>query len=213
MKDDKNAGLFWGSDGHLSNLSCFVLLFAATSRMAHAILISIVIFLVFPITSSVLKSSSILIPKRHEFFIRVIVVSAFTVMSSRLFSILWPIAVRDCALCLGAIPFCYMSGSYNLRYESKSPLATLMLSVKDALIFSALAFSLALVREPFGYGALSVPGPEGVIEFFGLNAVSNFGARFASAGAGAFILIGYLVALYRKIRFRLYGKPLCGENE
>jgi hypothetical protein len=45
-----------------------------------------------------------------------------------------------------------------------------------------------------------------------LHADSNFGSRFASAGAGAFILIGYSVALFRKIRFRLYGKPLCGDN-
>jgi len=213
MKIDKNAGFFWGSDGHLSSLSNFVLLFAVTSRMAHAILISLVVFLVFTITSLVMKASAILVPRRHDFFIRVLIVSAFTAVASRLFSIFWPITVRDCAFYLGAIPLCYLSGSFNLRCESKSPLAALILSIKDTLVFSALAFALALVREPFGYGAISVPGPEGVIEFFGLNAVTNVGARFASAGAGAFILIGYLVALYRKIRFRLYGKPLCGENE
>jgi len=213
MKDDRNAGLFWGSEGQLSSLSCFVLLFAVTSRMAHTILISIVIFLIFPITSVVLKSSTILIPPRHDFFIRIIVVSALTAIASRLFSIPWPLTVRDCAFYLGAIPLCYVSGSYKLRFESTSTLSTLVLSAKDALVFSTLAFAFALVREPFGYGALSVPGPDGVVEFFGLNAVSNLGARFASAGAGAFILIGYIVALYRKIRFRLYGKPLCGDNE
>ena len=213
MKNDKNTGLFWGSEGQLSSLTFFVLLFSVTSRMAHTILISIVIFLVFPITSSILKSSTFLIPRHHDFFIRVVVVSAFTAIASRLFSIIWPIPVRDCAFYLGAIPLCYISGAYNLRFESKSTLSAFVLSIKDALVFSILAFALALVREPFGYGALSVPGPEGVVEFFGLNEVSDFGARFASAGAGAFILIGYIVALYRKIRFRLYGKPLCGDNE
>jgi len=213
MKDDKDTGLFWGSEGQLSSLSCFVLLFAVTSRMAHTILISSVIFLVFPITSAILKSSAILIPQRHDFFIRMVIVSALTAIASRLFSIPWPIPVRDCAFYLGAIPLCYVSGSYKLRFESKSTLAALVSSAKDALVFSVLAFALVLVREPFGYGALSVPGPEGAIEFFGLSAVSSFGARFVSAGAGAFILIGYIVALYRKIRFRLYGKPLCGDNE
>jgi hypothetical protein len=83
----------------------------------------------------------------------------------------------------------------------------------EASILLGLALILAIVREPFGYGTLSLPAAEGISVLFTHEKAAAYSLRTVSATAGGFLLIGCFLALYRKIRFRLLGDPSCGEND
>jgi hypothetical protein len=70
----------------------------------------------------------------------------------------------------------------------------------EALSLGLLIVAFALIREPFGYMALSVPGGmQGIIE---LRYDGDFivPMRVVSSSAGALILLGYATALFQGIR-------------
>jgi hypothetical protein len=76
----------------------------------------------------------------------------------------------------------------------------------EALVLGALLVALALIREPWGLGSLSIPGGTfGIIELFNYNTGGIVPLRIISGSTGAFLLLGYGVALFRFYRTRIAG--------
>jgi hypothetical protein len=69
----------------------------------------------------------------------------------------------------------------------------------EGMSLSALILGLALIREPLGYGTLSFPGgAQGIAVLFTFPPGIQLPIRIASASAGAFFLLGYGIALFRR---------------
>jgi putative effector of murein hydrolase LrgA (UPF0299 family) len=76
----------------------------------------------------------------------------------------------------------------------------------EALVLGALLVALALIREPWGLGSLSIPGGIfGIIVLFSYNTGGIVPLRIISSSTGAFLLLGYGVALFRFCRTRIAG--------
>jgi hypothetical protein len=76
----------------------------------------------------------------------------------------------------------------------------------EAVVLGGLLVALALIREPLGLGSLSIPGGIfGIIELFNYNTGGIVPLRIISSSTGAFLLLGYGVALFRFYRNRIAG--------
>jgi Na+-transporting NADH:ubiquinone oxidoreductase subunit NqrD len=70
--------------------------------------------------------------------------------------------------------------------------------VIDALKLSALIIVLSLIREPLGYATLSLPfGSGGITELFNQDGAFAFPIEIVSVSSGAFLILGFIVALFR----------------
>lgn len=204
---------FWAQRGPLQSLSCAVLFIAASDRLSHALIVSLSVFLVYslsPLFSGLGEQS---VPGRVRIFIRVITVSAVGAVVARIAVLFWPVAANSLTLYLGAVPVCLLASGLLDSAEARSPLRSAAEGAQDALVVALLTVSLALIREPLGYGVLSLPARDGYLLLFRNDRLQAAAAHAASATAGALILLAYVLALYRCVRFRLYGIPVNGEGE
>jgi hypothetical protein len=72
------------------------------------------------------------------------------------------------------------------------------------VVLGGVLVALALIREPLGLGSLSIPGGVfGIIELFNYNRGGIVPLRIISSSTGAFLLVGFGVALVRFYRNRI----------
>lgn len=200
-------------NGLLPSLSGAVLLIGATDRLAHAVIVGASVFVVYATVPVVLRLAEPVVPASHKTWIRVLFAAAVAAVFSRVAGMVWPLLVRELALYLGMVPLCLISSGLIDRTESGRRLKTLKRSVFEASVLCGLALAFALIREPFGFGVLSMPSGDGISLLFSRERAAAVSLRSASATSGGFLLLGYLIAVYRKIRFRLLGTPSGGEDD
>ena len=59
----------------------------------------------------------------------------------------------------------------------------------------------AIIREPFGYSSLSLPGgSQGMVFLFYGDSQSVLPVRLITSSSGALMLMGYLMGLYRHFK-------------
>jgi Na+-transporting NADH:ubiquinone oxidoreductase subunit NqrD len=97
-----------------------------------------------------------------------------------------------------------MSTGFFEAAESLDPFEAISRAMFEAVVFSGVIIAISLIREPFGMGALSIPGSaQGIIEIYeGQNAETFLPGRILSISAGGLLLLGYIIALYRYFRDR-----------
>jgi hypothetical protein len=93
------------------------------------------------------------------------------------------------------------SGIFN-RVKSYDLGEAVTLSCREAGIISLLIVGFALIREPVGFAALSLPGgAQGFIELFSAGSPGGFfPIRVISSSAGALIILGYGLSVYAYFR-------------
>jgi hypothetical protein len=72
----------------------------------------------------------------------------------------------------------------------------------EALVLGGLIIALSLIREPWGFGSISVPGGQGITELLSLAGSRFFPVRVISSSAGGLLLLGYALALFRRFQNR-----------
>jgi uncharacterized membrane protein len=87
--------------------------------------------------------------------------------------------------------------------------------VVEAFTLSGIIVGLALIREPLGFGTISVPGgAEGIIELFDLKKVwSIVPISIISVSGGGLLLFGYVIALYRYLKTQRGSAPKDDSQE
>jgi hypothetical protein len=213
MNKHINIPPLWDKNGPLPSLSAAVLLIGATSRLSHALLICASVLVVYVMVPVALRVSVSFIPRGYKSWIRIVFASAFAAVFARVAGLAWPLLVHELSLYIGMVPLCLISSGLLDRTEHAKRLTTLRIASQEAAVLCGLALAFALIREPFGFGSLSVPSTDGIILLFSEDRAALLSLRSVAATAGGFILLGYLLAVYRKISFRLYGTPLCGEDD
>jgi hypothetical protein len=71
-------------------------------------------------------------------------------------------------------------------------------AVGEAAVLGLLIIAFSLIREPLGYFSLSLPGGvQGIVKIFSLDGETLLPVRIIAGSAGALLLLGYGVGLYR----------------
>jgi hypothetical protein len=186
---------FWGIHSPLAALSGGGLLVLASVRFSFALVCTLSLFWVYILTSLVRP----FLPRWGREGIVIFLTTFIQGLFIFILSFVSPILTLDTLFFLILCPVCCISSGVLDRSGKLDIGEGVSLAFSEGISFAALILALALIREPLGYGALSFPGSaQGVVTLFQFPGETHLPIRIASASAGAFFLLGYGIALFRR---------------
>jgi hypothetical protein len=207
MRTPFDSHAFWGVQSPLSTLAGGSLLILASSRFSFALVCTGSLLWVYCLTALVVFAAYPVLPykgRRGLFVLLSALIGSFYLL---LLSFLSPLLVLNTFFFLILSPVCFISSGFLERMlpddGSKRPAIkdVLIRSFSGAAILGVLILGLSLIREPIGFAALSFPGgAQGIVTPFSAVDEGFFPLRIVASSAGALILLGYGIALFRRLR-------------
>jgi len=204
--------LFWNKKFPLSSLSGGALLIIASDRLAHAIVVLAALVWTYALVRLALFGAERFFPKKGRSILLAFLASFITGL---FFFLLWLFSPFLAMQTFFVIPFILIL-CVSLEADNKNQARGLqglkegmVVSVTNALVYGALPVIFALIREPFGFLSLSLPGgAQGIIHLFLFEDRQYFPFRLIASSSGALLLLGYVMGLYRH-----YKKIYASEEE
>jgi len=190
--------IFHSDAAPVACLSGAALLIMASDRLAHAITVAGALVWVYGLSSLAAHIGVRIFPRRGRTILLIFIASFFAGIYLLLLWMLSPLCAMESFFVISLIPlFCMVSGIFK-------QLGTLILedaivdSCSEALILGALIVIFSLIREPLGFLSLSLPGgAQGIVLLFSFKTESFLPIRLIASSAGALLLLGYFLGLYR----------------
>ncbi|GHV15948.1 hypothetical protein FACS189493_0780 [Spirochaetia bacterium] len=193
--------LFSGVHAPLLTLSGIGLLIMASSRTAYAILVLAALLWVYLLSVLAVGFSWPILPGRGRGMVIILISTVLDSLFLLIVSLSNPLLAMEITLLILLVPVYAASSELIPRVASLHMKEALGRAFSEAFVFGLLIFALALIREPLAYGSLSVPGgPLGIRELFSSGDGEFFPVRIAGSAAGAFLLLGYGIACFRRFR-------------
>jgi hypothetical protein len=112
-----------------------------------------------------------------------------------------PLLALEIYLCCLLVPVHSYASRLVSRLENMEVEDALFKAVSEAASAGILIIALALIREPLGFGSLSLPGGSGgIIRLFVSRESAYYPIQIFTSSAGALILLGYGVTLFNRLR-------------
>ncbi|MDR3333520.1 MAG: hypothetical protein LBT13_01340 [Treponema sp.] len=198
--------LLWGSHAPLSTLAGAGLLIMASSHLAFALAVVGALIWVYELTAIAAFFAQPYFPKKGKIIVLIFLSS---LIGSCFLLVLWllsPFLTMSVSYLIMLIPG-YCVGSDLFRYldmpdDSLVIQEVLMKALLEAITLGIFIVAFALIREPLGFMSLSLPGgATGIISLVdGANGESLLPIKVLSTSAGALVLFGYGVAIFRNLR-------------
>ncbi|GHV87653.1 hypothetical protein AGMMS50267_00130 [Spirochaetia bacterium] len=193
--------LFWGSASPLSTLTGAGLLILASSRTAFALVTAGALLWTYALTVMAARLTGPVLPQKGK---DMIIICLSSVLGSFYLLFLFltnPFLALEMSLIVSLVPVCCFAANLVKRAADLEPEDALWRALAEALVFGGLIFAVSLIREPLGFGSLSLPGGNrGIIELFRAGNGVLFPVRIFGSSAGALLLLGYGAALFHHYR-------------
>jgi hypothetical protein len=196
---------FWGPQGPLFSLSSGALLILASPRLAFALITALALIFIYVLSTVVSLAAKKIIPRVGRSLVLVFIASFFSGVFVLILSLASPLFVLELNVIILLVPISFISTPVSRNFDALAPDDGLYEAILEAMILGGLIMGFALIREPFSYGALSIPGSQGIIEWAFAGFRNPYVSHLISTAAGGFIILGYAVALFRKIRKETLG--------
>lgn len=193
---------FWGADAPLFALTGAGLLIIASVRTAHALICLGALLWIYVFTALTARLAKPLLPGRGKPVVLVFLSSLFGSLFLLILFLLNPVLAMESVLIVLLAQVSCIGSDLCRRADFSDPMDVLARAFLEALILGILVIALALIREPLGFGSLSLPGGVGGMITFINGEGRFFPVRLISASSGALILLGYGLVLFRR-----YGPP------
>jgi hypothetical protein len=202
MNNTPQSRLFWGSASPLAALSGGGLLIMATVRFSYAIIVSFSLIWVYGLSVLVFHVTSKVFPRQGISLVQTFLASCAAGLYLLVLWILTPITALETFFIISLVPlFCVSSGVFQRIASINDSVDTLIRALSEAIVLCVLLLTFALIREPLGLLSLSLPGgSQGIIFIFSVTSESLFPIHLVAGSAGALILLGYGLGLYRYYR-------------
>jgi len=189
--------IFHSDTASLTCLSGAALLIMASDRLAHAITAAGALVWVYCFSSLAAHVGARAFPRQGRAVLLAFLTSFFAGIYLLLLWMLSPLCAIESFFVISLIPlFCMVSGIFK-RSETHLLEDVLAASCSEALILGALIVIFALIREPFGFLSLSLPGgAQGTVLLFSFKTEPFLPVRLIASSAGALLLLGYFLGLY-----------------
>jgi hypothetical protein len=203
MKEAYQNHLFWGVHAPLSSLMNTFFLVIASGRTAFALIALGGLLWVYGMTVIGLCLGKRILPQKGKKILYVFLAALFGSFYLMILNFLNPFLALECTLLVVLAPVSLIGSGIIDRVESMEPEDALARVLLEALILGGVIFAVALIREPLGFGSLSIPGGTlGIVELFNYDTEGIIPLRILSSSTGAFLLLGYGIALFRFYRKR-----------
>ncbi|MDR1411229.1 MAG: hypothetical protein LBI91_03375 [Spirochaetaceae bacterium] len=192
---------FWGRRAPLATLAGIVLLIFSSGRTAYALVVLGALLWHHSLLILALNAARPVFPQKGraiaEFFLSGVLNSTYILF---LFLLNPFLALETFLYCLLVPVYSYVSRLPG-RLENSEVEDAVIKAAAEALSMGVLIVALALIREPLGYGSLSLPGGSGgIVRLFVSGESPYFPIRIFAGSAGALILLGYGAALFNRLR-------------
>jgi hypothetical protein len=201
MNSPYQSHLFWGSFSPLVSLTGGGLLVMASGRLAYAIVAAGALVWTCGLSALVSFPCRRFFPKRGKTPVRVFL-SAFTgSMFVLLLYTVSPVLGMETFFFVSLTPLlCTGSGLFE-RIDSLKLDEAVSRACGEAAVLGGLIIAFSLIREPLGYFSLSLPGGvHGIVKIFSSGEKTFLPIHIISGSAGALLLLGYGMSLYRYFR-------------
>ena len=170
----------------------------ASDRLAHAITTASALIWVYFLSMLAYHAGSRIFPRWGRSALLVFLTSFVASIFVLLLWIISPLCVLEMFFVISLVPIiCMASGIFD-RLETHGLSDKLLISFSEAMLLGLLIVIFALIREPFGYLSLSLPGgTQGIILLFSFEEESFLPIRLIASSCGALLLSGYFLGLYR----------------
>jgi hypothetical protein len=206
MRNRPSTHHFWGVYSPLATLSGGSLLVLASVRFSFALVAALSLLWIYILTSLTLRLP--FLPRQGRDSIVLFLSAFFGGLYLFILTLISPILAMDTLFFLILSPVCCVSSGVLGRAEKLEIGEGVLHSFTEGLDLSALILALALIREPLGYGTLSLPGgTQGGITLVTFPGGTHLPIRIAASSAGAFFLLGYGIALFRRFGGNLPAFP------
>jgi hypothetical protein len=164
---------------------------------------------VFCCTSLTAFFGSRIFPIRGRPALLAFIASFFTGVFLFLLWLFSPFCAMETFFIVSLVPLLCLCSGVSKKSETKDPLEILYASALEALTIGAAIIIFAIIREPIGYAAISLPGgSQGMVFLFSSETESLLPIRLAATSSGALLLLGYIWGFYR--RLQQASRPLRG---
>jgi hypothetical protein len=188
---------FWGIYAPLATLSGGGLLVLASTRFSSALVCSIGLLWVFTLSSLALRIP--FLPRWGRGGISPFLVSFIGGLYILILFLVSPVLAMDSLFFLILCPLCCVSSGLPGRLEATDLGEGIIQAALESICLAVLILALALIREPLGYGIISLPGgSQGIVVIAAFTRLAYLPIRIISGSAGAFFLLGYGIALFRR---------------
>jgi hypothetical protein len=176
----------------------------ASGRTAFSLISLGALLWVYGLTIITLFLGRPFFPQKGKKVLRLFLSSFFSGLYLLILILLNPLLAMECTFFIILSPVACIGSEIIDRVEALELEEALSRALLEALVLGGLGFAIALIREPLGFGSLSVPGgPWGFVELFSHDQDAFIPLRVISSSAGAFFLLGYGLALFRYYKNRL----------
>jgi Na+-transporting NADH:ubiquinone oxidoreductase subunit NqrD len=200
------ARLFWGAHAPLSTLMGAGLMIIATSRLAFAIGAAGALIWVYTLTALVLVFAKPILPKRGLLVLQLFLAAFWGSLYMLIFRCVNPYWEMETTFLTLLCPLSCIASGICRRIEGFARRGAILKAFLEALALGGVLLGLSLIREPLGFGSLTLPGgQEGLLVIFDLDSPDSaayFPARIIAGASGGLLLLGYVLALFRRFRRR-----------
>jgi hypothetical protein len=203
--DKLSAGLFERVNAPLSALSGAGLMIIATSRLAFALGAAGALVWVYTLTALILTVAKPILPKRGLPVLRLFLMSFLGSMYMLIFHCLNPYLGMETGFLLLLCSLSCAGSGICRRIEGLALQKSILKAFLEALVLGGLLIALSLIREPLGFGSLTLPGgPQGLVALFALGSPGAlyFPVRIVAGASGGLLLLGYVLILFRRLKGR-----------
>jgi Na+-translocating ferredoxin:NAD+ oxidoreductase RnfE subunit len=172
----------------------------ASGRLAYALTAGLALVFVYLFSALCLSAGRPLISDNIRGAVAVILSSFFASLFLLVLSLVSPLFAQESSFFVLLTPIVFVASGIADRCARDPFSDGLLRALIEAVLVLALLLAFSLVREPIGYGSLSLPGADGLSVVLGSDKVPVFAVRAAAVTVGGFILLAYVVVAFRKVR-------------
>ncbi|MDR1324471.1 MAG: hypothetical protein LBK00_00360 [Treponema sp.] len=184
----------------LVTLAGFGLLIMASSRLAFALITLGALVWVYGLSLPLAFITQKVFPQKGKTIVFLFLTSFVASIFLFLLFLISPLFAMRTQYLIILIPVVCVGSNLLKSFQKMLRKEVCTRALFEAFGLGLLIVAFALVREPFGYMTLSLPGGTwGIIEL-GYDWNFIIPMRIVSSSAGALILLGYAIALFQSIR-------------
>jgi Na+-translocating ferredoxin:NAD+ oxidoreductase RnfE subunit len=189
----------WGAHSPLMSLTGIALIIASSSRLSSAILVFFVLAAIHIITLAIMYAGKPIIPEKYKTAITIMLVTFITSLFYLVVSMIHPVSAWELELVIFLIPITFLSSHLERKDHQFSPGEEIMIGAKQSVILGGIIVVIALIREPLGYGTLSLPFSNKTMNFMPEAIRERAVLHVFAAPFGGFLITACLIALVQSI--------------
>jgi hypothetical protein len=187
----------WGSHSPLMSLTGIALIIAASARLSTSIIVFFLLTIIYTITLSIVHAGKSIIPAKYKTAIVIMIVTFISSLLYFFIVLIDPISSMELYFIVFLIPITFLSSHLETKTSYLSAGEEILLGAKQASILGGIIIAISMIREPLGYGTLSLPFSNKSLYLLPESIQEQAVLQVFSAPIGGFIISACFIALVR----------------